>query len=241
MELPADFYVKPVEGHNELLSFRYGFGLEGKAVEGDTAQVVTELEDGDLLIEGLAADFSGVDREGENFTEGAFTRGIKSFLNGSSALCFHHKADQVLGRVLDLQENDKGLWFKARVDGAIKDHPSLGTVYNQIKRGTIRGVSVGGFFKRSLTPDGPRISDVDLTEISCTAVPTHAGPSFAVVAGKALEDLEIPDKPEVEGDIRADDERAIKYAIEELQKVFDRIDKRGEGQDEDEAKIVSYD
>lgn len=159
-------------------AFIYG----GKAVN------TYELEDGDLILEGLCADFSGVDRQGENFTDGAFQRGAKSFLEGPAALCFHHKHSMVLGKVLALQElPGRGVFMRARVDGAIKNHPELGAIYQQIKRGTLKALSVGGFFRRKLTNAGYRICDVDLTEISITGVPQHTGPSFAVVAGKALE------------------------------------------------------
>jgi hypothetical protein len=82
--------------------------------------------------------------------------------------------------------------MRARVDGAIKDDPVLKSVYHQIKKGTIKGLSVGGFFKRKLTEAGRRITDMDFTEISVTGVPTHAKPAFMVVAGKALEGLVEP-------------------------------------------------
>lgn len=158
------------------------FVCDGKAL------TAVELADGDMLLEGWAADFSDIDRDGENFTDGAFTRGIKAFLDGSATLAFHHKHAMVLGKVLDLKEVEgKGLHMKARVDGAIKSHPELGTIYAQIKRGTLKNLSIGGFFKRKLTSLGPRICDVDFTEISITGVPTHTKPAFAVVAGKAVE------------------------------------------------------
>jgi HK97 family phage prohead protease len=154
---------------------------------GGKASNVYELSDGDLIIEGMAADFSGTDRQGENFTDGAFQRGVKAFLDGPASLCFHHKHAMVLGKVLDLEEiPGRGLKMRARIDGAIKNHPELGVIYEQIKRGTLTALSVGGFFKRKMTAAGQRICDVDLTEISITGVPTHTSPSFAVVAGKAL-------------------------------------------------------
>lgn len=192
MDLPADFFVRPVADHSDLVAFNFGFALQGKALDdGQTAAVVTEDDDGTLHIEGWAASFDGVDRQGENFTDGAFQRGIKSFLEGPAALCFHHKHDMVLGKVEELQEVEgKGLKMRARVDGAIKDHPVLKTYYQQIKNGTLTGLSVGGFFKRKLTDLGVRIADMDFTEISVTGVPVHTKPAFSVVAGKALEDFD---------------------------------------------------
>lgn len=188
--LPDELFVKPVEGTENLVAFQFPFALEGKALEDGSAPVasIEETEDGDLIIEGWAADFSGLDRQGENFVEGAFQRGIKAFMDSGSPLCYHHKHDHVLGKVLDLQEVEgKGLKMRARVDGAIQNHPVLGTIYKQIKKRTLKSLSVGGFFKRVLTPAGYRIGDMDFTEISVTGVPVHTKPSFAVVAGKALE------------------------------------------------------
>ncbi len=156
--------------------------------EGKALSAVADSESGDLLISGFAAVFAGQDRQKENFAEGAFQRAINSFLNGTAALCFHHKQDMVLGKVLSLEEvKGVGLRMTARVDGAIKNHPVLGTIYQQIKRGTISGLSIGGYFRRALTGEGRKIESMDFTEVSCTAVPTHAKTGFSVVEGKALE------------------------------------------------------
>lgn len=236
MTLAPDFFLRPVDGTEDTFAFRYDFAVtpEGKAVE-DAPQQITELEDGDLIIEGWAADFDGVDRQGENFVEGAFQRGIKSFLSNGAPLNFHHKHDHGIGKVLDLKEvPGKGLWMKARVDHQPDSSP-LRYIYNAVKKGTYSGLSVGGYFKRKLTEAGWRIADMDFTEISVTPVPVKPTTAFAVLAGKALEDVEIPAKPTVDGEIRAEDERAVTYLVEELNRIFERIGKRGEGQDDNEA------
>lgn len=233
MDLPAEMFIGAVKDHDDLIQFRYDFALEGKAV---ADQTITEDPNGDLIIEGYAAVFDGVDRQGENFAPGAFDRGIKSFLSGQSGLCYHHKHDKCLGKVLELQEEEgKGLRMKARVDGAIKNHPELGTYYEQIRRGTLNALSVGGFFKRALTAAGQRIVDMDFTEISVTPVPVHSGTNFAVVAGKALasdlkaENVSVPNLPEDE--IREEDFWSAQMALETLDRVFTRLGKRGEGSD----------
>lgn len=233
-----EMFLRPVEGTDDTFRFDYGFGLstEGKAVQTVEPETITETDDGDLIIEGYAAVFEGVDREGENFTDGAFQRGIKSFLGGQAALCFHHKHDQVIGKVLDLTEEEgKGLRMRARVDGAIKGDPVLGRVYRQIKNGTINALSVGGFFKRKLTESGWKIADCDFTEISATAVPVHPGTNFAVVAGKALaSDLEPGEHVKVPKlaaeEIRDEDFMWAQEAIASLDRIFTQIAKRGQGQ-----------
>lgn len=213
-------FLRPVEGASDTFAFQYDFMVEGKAVQGeDTAETVTELENGDLLIEGWAAVFEGVDREGENFEPGAFKRGVKSFLQNQAALCYHHDKKLGIGSVLDLKEEEgKGLWMKARVDYQEETSP-LRWIYSGIKKGSMKGLSVGGFFKRKLTDGGFRISDVDFTEVSVTPVPMHPGTSFAVVAGKALE-AEAEETPAVEpGD---DVLQNLSDAIDNLDATFER-------------------
>lgn len=216
----SELLVKPVAEDGDTFAFQFDFIPQGKAVEdGEPESVVTATENGDLIIEGWAADFSGLDRQNENFVDGAFQRGIKSFLAGQAALCYHHKHDKVLGKVLDLQEVEgKGLRLRARVDGAIQKHPELGTIYEQIKKGTINALSVGGFFRRKLTEAGWRIADTDFTEISVTPVPVHPGTNFAVVAGKALEGA-----PAVEEDA---DLTPVIAAMQALEALVARLEKR---------------
>lgn len=225
--VPVDHLVTPVPDADDLFAFRQDFILTGKALDdGTTAETVTETEDGDLIIEGYAAVFDGLDREGENFVEGAFERGIKSFLGGQAALCFHHKHDHVIGKVLDLREEEgKGLWMRARVDKQTEASP-LRWIYDGIKKRSINGLSVGGFFKRALVKGRQMIADMDFTEISTTGVPVHSGTNFAVVAGKALADdiavSQVPD--ELEGkEIRDSDAQQITWIIEELDRTFQSI------------------
>lgn len=158
------------------------FQAEGKALS------TTQRPNGDLIIEGFAALFEGEDREGENFAPGAFERGAKAFIEGRSPLVYHHQKAKVLGRVLSLEQRPEGLWMRARVDGEIANHPELGVIYGQIKKGTIDGLSIGGFFKRGIVDGKRKIIDMDFTEISTTATPVHPGPSFSVVEIKALRD-----------------------------------------------------
>lgn len=235
--VPTDMFVQSVEDHDDLFKFRYDFTLAGKAVED---AVVTTLDDGDLLIEGYAAVWEGDDRQGENFAPGAFQQGLQDFLNGQAALCYHHKHDLCLGKVLDLKEEGKGLKMRARVDGAIQNHPVLGTIYHQIKKGTYNGLSTFGYFKRGAGELANKIVGVDLTEISITPVPVHPGTSLSVLAGKALaselvsrENVTISALPEDE--IRDEDFWRIQEAINLLDATFSQISRRGKAPDPDNA------
>ena len=215
-----EMFVRPVKGDPDLFSFRFDFMPEGKALDGD-GDVVTVQDNGDLIIEGWAAVFEGQDRQNENFIEGAFQKGIKAFLDGQAALCYHHDTGKLLGNVLELEEVEgKGLRMKARVDAAIAKHPELGVYYEQIKNRSLRALSVGGFFKRKLTEAGMKINGCDFTEISVTPVPIHPGTSFGVVAGKALR--ETPNLPE--GEMRAEDEEMLNFLLDQLDDSVKRIE-----------------
>lgn len=166
-----------------LVDVPFTFDVELKAVGAD---VVHKLENGDLLIEGWGATLD-VDREDEAFTDGAFTKGLKKFLSGGAPLCWHHKYDQVIGKIVHAERiPGRGVWLKAVVDRQPETSP-LFPAYQAIKKGRANGLSVGGIFKRVMTELGPRINDVDIMEWSATATPVGSTATFSVVAGKALE------------------------------------------------------
>jgi len=208
--------------------------LDFKAVEGGTPAAV-ELENGDLLIEGVGANYD-IDREDEAFEQGAFTKAISKFLEGNAPLCYHHKLDQVIGKVIGLTPvPGTGIQLKAIVDFQPETSP-LRHIYDGIKKGRINGLSCGGRFKRRMTIGGPRIHEVDLLEWSATAVPVGRGTAFSVVAGKAFEGVEIPKLPEVEGVVRDEDEEQVKALVEALTRTFADIEKRAKPENAEAAE-----
>lgn len=150
----------------------------------DTKAVVSE-EDGDLLIEGYASDYRE-DRDGEAFEPGCFQKSLQKYLDTNPVLLYHHKTSQALGQVLSARLDPNGLWVKARID-----KPAPGSwaqdVFQKVKRGTIRGFSVGGQFKRRFTEKGWKIHDADIVEISVTPTPVNPRTLHAV-ATKAFDD-----------------------------------------------------
>jgi HK97 family phage prohead protease len=160
--------------------FTFDFALDSNAV--------VELEGKSLRIEGYAAGFNR-DRENEAFERGVFDKGLEKYFQRNPILCYHHHTDQALGVVEEAKLDGKGLFVKARLDDPEPGTP-LADVYNKVKSGTIKGFSVGGIFKRKMTPHGPRIHSADVAEISVTPVPMEPGSLFAL-AGKAFgNDLE---------------------------------------------------
>jgi HK97 family phage prohead protease len=126
----------------------------------------TELRSGDLLLEGLAVVWGGEDFENESFARGSLRETIPAFLSNQAPLLWNHRPDLGgIGRVLELEETSEGLRIKARVDAQPVGSP-LRHIYEAIKRGSHRGASIGGFFKRL----GQKIVSVRLSEVSITAL-----------------------------------------------------------------------
>lgn len=171
----------------ELADVQFTFDLDLKAADSNEAfQMPVELENGDMLIEGIGANYD-LDREDEAFEEGAFTKGLKTFLAGNAPLCYHHKMSDVIGKVIEaVPIAGKGIKIRAIVDHQPENSP-LRHIYEGIKKGRINQLSCGGIFKRRMTENGPRIHDVDLMEWSATPVAVGRGTNFSVIAGKALE------------------------------------------------------
>jgi HK97 family phage prohead protease len=157
----------------------YKFEIDGNSLDAKA------LDNGDLLLEGWAARWD-IDREAESFDPASFDGGIKAFIDGTAALCWHHDHKAVLGRVLSLERRPEGLWMRCRVDRQEPGSP-LRHIYNGIRKGSITGASVGGFFARALKAGRRTITGVDLVEVSLTAAPVGGhNTRLSVVAGKAL-------------------------------------------------------
>jgi len=166
--------VKQMEAKpaGKAVEFSWGFALQGKAFE----------EGNDLYIEGYASDFD-IDRDGEYIAPGALQKALDKYMT-NPVLCYHHKMSEAMGQVVEARVDGKGLWIKARVD-----QPEPGTEaanrFRQVAKGTLRGFSIGGFFKKAAERGRTLINEIDLVEISLTPTPVNPR-TLGTVVGKAL-------------------------------------------------------
>jgi len=147
------------------------------------------LAAGELLISGYLTKWNELDRVGDRMLRGAFLRAIPAFLRGSAPLCVDHSKSKQVGRVLALEEDEIGVRMVAKVMKQPESSP-LRYLYEMVKGGYMKSLSVGGFFGRTKpAPDGTfDIHTVDITECSLTSTPALPSTGFEVVAeGKALE------------------------------------------------------
>ena len=134
-----------------------------------------------LMIEGVAAAWTK-DREDDQFAMGAFDRGIENFMK-NPILAYSHarplfdsvKGEQKLiqlGVVKELRKDpQRGLVMKAFVRKPPEDEPFLMHVYEQIKHGEMKGLSVGGNFRADRILQ--KIVECDLEEISIAPKPIN--------------------------------------------------------------------
>jgi len=186
----------------ESAAFDLGFVLDSKSV-------VEREADGRLRIEGYAATL-GLDRKDEAFLPGVFEKGLDKYFRDNPVLLYHHNYDKALGKVEECKLDGKGLFVKAVLDDP-EPNTELADVYNKVKSGTIKGFSIGGIFKRKMTPQGPRVHQADFAEISVTPLPLEPGSLFDL-AGKAF----------------GSDEQ-LEQAIGVLNELFDTLDAVAEG------------
>lgn len=132
----------------------------------------------DVKIKGYASTHE-VDRDGEHFVNGAFSKAVNKYLSGNPVLLIDHNQGvaSIVGRVNLLIEDSKGLFMEATITNA----PGFKDLRHRIVEGLINAVSVSGRW----TYEGKAIKEVsDLYEISLVAVPANAG---ALISAKSFE------------------------------------------------------
>lgn len=72
-------------------------------------------EDQNLYVEGYAAVFANVDSYNDLIQKGAFVNTINGTNRDRIAFCKDHDLRDVIGVIVDLREDEKGLWFRAKI------------------------------------------------------------------------------------------------------------------------------
>lgn len=84
--------------------------LELKAVE----------EGKNLYIEGYASVFGVVDTYNDIIVKGAFLNTIQGKNFKRIKFCYQHEFTEVIGKIVELREDEVGLWFKAKLSNTTK-------------------------------------------------------------------------------------------------------------------------
>jgi HK97 family phage prohead protease len=165
--------------------FALSFGI--KAVQ----ETVHDGQRG-LLLQGYATRFGEVDQSGEHMTRGALAD-LADCWGAEPIVLFEHGLSELgtrrIGKAIDHKIDDQGLHVSVFVpqQPAWTDERARSTfseVYSALKRGVLRGFSVGGTYTRDAAGAIKRWSMLELSVVSKPCLPSA---TFAVGA-KALAD-----------------------------------------------------
>jgi HK97 family phage prohead protease len=132
--------------------------------------------DGSGYFEGLASTWD-VDRDGERFAFGAWADSITEWeaVGSMPPLFYNHQTDSpddIIGRVLRMQETVNGLLIAGQLD---LGNPRAVSVYARMMAGTLDSMSVGYIPEQARGHDSgaPVIEKADLLEVTLTPVPAN--------------------------------------------------------------------
>lgn len=141
-------------------------------------EVKAVREDSNLFIEGYASVFGVVDSYNDIVVQGAFTN---TLINDAKRVkfCWQHNMDDVIGKIIEMREDDRGLWFKAKISNTSKGKD----VAILVEDNALDEVSFAYRTKKYLMDeetDIRKLLEVELIEISLV---TRAANPEAVITG----------------------------------------------------------
>ncbi|MDR2127309.1 MAG: HK97 family phage prohead protease [Prevotellaceae bacterium] len=138
--------------------------LHYKSVKIETPNV----DEQSMTVSGYLAAFDNIDETGDRLHKGCFAKSLQEHgVNSASArkilFCWQHRTDKPIGQFTKLVEDEKGLYFEAKLD----DIPLVrDTVIPQYKSGTLNQHSIGFcYVKTKLTEDENEVFTCDVYEV----------------------------------------------------------------------------
>lgn len=188
--------------------------------------VTKAFDEGDnFTIEGYASTFGNVDLQGDVVDQGAFVDSIahleaQATAKGTDALMpmlFNHSPDAPIGVFTHLAETDKGLFSRASLPKS--DTFVAGRVVPQVKRGSLKGLSIGFYTDERDHRDGHRhITKATLVETSLVTFAANPLAEITSAKGQKLtvDDIEDCNLVELERILKAGtpcSRQAAKYLV----------------------------
>lgn len=134
------------------------------------SDVSIKAEGSDFIIEGYGSIFGNVDSYNDIVEPGAFTKTLNE-MRDRIALCYMHDLGRPIGKMIELKEDNKGLWFQARVSDAEPE------VKQKIREKILKEFSIGYSTIRYEMEERPNemrpichLKEVKLWEISLVTI-----------------------------------------------------------------------
>jgi len=152
-------------------------------------------QDGLLFIEGYANTKNKADRYGDIPTVYRKKRGyvydLAQFKKNPVLLIDHvNRLDHLAGSVVEIEEDDKGLYFKALFSAS--QHPTVAHARHIYREGHAKGISIAGRFHYEDDEDPNRLTLAEIFEISLVAIP--ADPDSLAAPAQEKQPHNIPIK-----------------------------------------------
>ena len=140
-----------------------------------------------LFIEGYASVFGVLDSYQDIIEAGSFSKTISGKNGKRVKFCYQHEFSDVIGKIVELREDERGLWFKAKISNT-----TLGRdVVELIQDGALDEISIG--FRTIISEWDSKneirtIKEVELYEISIVSRAANEG---AVILGTEVKSEKI--------------------------------------------------
>lgn len=193
-------------------------------------------KEGDVVIEGYANYFAP-----DAYNERMDPKSVRmDRFKKNPILLFNHDMNYPIGKVLEVDPREDGLWVKAAVSGV--DHDKVSYVRELVKDGTLSTFSVrfaGETVEHDDMTGGKLIKDWELQELSVVSIPAQADSTFSLSNVKSLKDL----RHEV---LKAKGAMAAAYIQDHIEKVAadlgvereELVEKIGDASDYEEGKMA---
>lgn len=140
-------------------------------------------ESGNLVITGYGAFFNNIDSYGDVIEKQAFETTIMK-RGERIAFCYQHDTWNPIGKILELREDDRGLYLKVQLSEAEKD------IQTKVREGILKELSIGYrvIKARNEVREGKEVrilEDIELFEISLVTI---AANPLAVITGMKSEE-----------------------------------------------------
>lgn len=144
------------------------------------ADVKAAEENGVLKISGYANNKGVADRYGDIPTEynRDYVYELEEFKRNPVLLLDHYQSvANVAGKVTDIYEDGRGLYFEAELSAS--DLPAVKHARQLIKEGTLKTVSIGGIWSYEDLQNPSHLTLAKIFEISLVAIPADTFATFA--------------------------------------------------------------
>ncbi|ANB66155.1 phage prohead protease, HK97 family (plasmid) [Anoxybacillus sp. B7M1] len=210
-------------------------GLQTKSMQFE----IKELNEETNIVEGYASTFGGEpDSYGDIVVKGAFNKTIQESGNRVKYL-WQHDWNQPIGKVIELREDEHGLYFKAKISNTPRGQEFL----QLAKDGVIDRVSIG---YKTIKADYDKESgirylrEIKLYEISAVTFPANTNAVISSVKNELIDEKAGRMLSEKTKNAIASSIEAMKSAIQSLEDLLAAANGEGTNSDDENLPKSSF-